>query len=707
MSTVCHHAAQTRQAQGARSGTLCPRVLLALLAAVFSSAGVGADGPAEQRRYVWLTAGEPSGSQTVRVFPGGRLEIRFAYNDRGRGPDTETTIDLDGNGLISSFRSRGVNYVKGAVDEHFAMESGQARWRSSVEKGETSIDRDAMYIPVNQPPEFRALLARALLSQPEREMALLPSGTARIAEAAKRKLQIGGEDRQATLYSISGLELGPTYVWLDENRDLIGYDLGWFAILEAGWVDHLAELRSAQQDALANHISSQAEQFGHQIEQPLALVNVRVLDVDAGRLTGLSNVLLRNGKIIAVQPAGSQVPDGFLSIDGNGMTLMPSLWDMHAHIRPSQYLHYIASGVLNVRDMANDPGYIDDARADIASGRAIGPDIHPMGFIDQRSPFSAPTGRLAESLEEALGFVRDYADEGYAGIKLYSSIDPAWTARLTAEARRNGLRTAGHIPSYMSPAQAIHDGYREITHINMILLQLIGDWSVDTRTPQRIIFPGVHGGSIDIEAKGTDTFIDLLVKENVSHDPTLAIFMGHYRSRPGSIKPYAIPYADHLPPTLRRSHIAGAGYNSGHEEAFAQTGEVVLDLIRRLHERGVQILPGTDAPLPGFLLVSELEYYSEAGIANADILRLATSGPAEYMGLRDSLGSVNVGALAHLILVNGDPTRDLSVLRDVRLVIKGEVLFKPREILQAQGIRPFQTPAEIPISGSAALPVAQ
>lgn len=657
--------------------------LLTLANSTFAADTAGA------RHYVWLTAGKPSGEQIVETLPDGRTSIRFHFDDRGRGPDTTTEVTLDGDGVPTSFRAAGVNYAKARVEERFELKNGLAVWRSSLESGQRDAADGAFYFAANQPPEYLAMLARALLTQPDRELSLIPGGSARIRKANDLTVPMNGTTRQANLYEIRGLGLSPEYVWLDRDRQLIGFDMGWFALLETEWVPHLAALKSAQQAALAAFVEGQARRFSERIEQPIAITNVRILDVAHGTLTEPATVVVRNGRIAGIGHADGDVPEGARTIEGGGRTLMPALWDMHGHIRPSQYLHYLASGVLNVRDMANDPDYIASARREIEAGAPVAPDIHAMGFIDKRGPFSAPTGRLAETLDQALGHVRSYAAEGYAGIKLYSSVDPQWVSPLTQEASRLGLPTAGHIPSQMSAAQAISAGYTEVTHINMILLQLLGDTSVDTRTPQRFTVPGELGWRIDLSAKETDQFVDMLKSRGVAHDPTLAIFMDQYLSRPGDVLPRAVDYADHLPPALYRAHIAAPGYSEGKEAAFRRTGARVLQLVKLLHDRGIRLLPGTDANLPGFTLISELAYYAAAGIPTADVLRIATIEPARHMGAAERLGSVDVGKQAYLMLIDGDPTQDIQALRNVGLVLKGDVLIRPRDILLEQGITPF------------------
>lgn len=640
-----------------------------------------------QRDYIWFTAGEPSGAQRV-TDSAGRISVHWTFNDRGRGPDLTAQMSVDGQGRLTGFSVTGVNYSKGKVDERFAIEAGTARWRSTLEQGTSPATSGHIYYPVNQPPEFRAQLARELLAQPNHQLRLWPAGEARIEALGTQTFSVDGQSRKATLYGIAGLDLMPVHVWLDERQALVGYNEGWFAVLRDSWKEHLPAIKAAQEAQLARHISAQTERFRHTISQPIVIVGARVLDVSSGRLSEPTSVLLRNGLIADI---GSKVaiPKGAHMIDAGGKTLMPALWDMHGHIGPDQYLHYIASGVLNVRDMGNDPPYLVQLRAEIAAGTLAAPDIYPMGFIDKRSPFSAPTGRLAATLDEARAAERAYAKEGAVGIKLYSSIEPEWVPVLTAEARALHLGVAGHIPSFMSPEQAIRDGYSELTHINMMLLQLIGDWSIDTRTPQRFIATGERGGLIDLDAEPTRKFIDLMLERRVAHDPTLAIFMNMFESRPGEVIPSARDYADHLPAGMRRDQISDVSYNNGKEAAFGRTGEVALKLIKRMHDRGVRILPGTDTSLPGFALISELQFYARAGISNADVLRLATLEPARHLGREAELGSVTTGKKAYLMLVDGDPTQDLAALRRVEQVFKGTAMFKSREILKAQGITPF------------------
>jgi imidazolonepropionase-like amidohydrolase len=89
------------------------------------------------------------------------------------------------------------------------------------------------------------------------------------------------------------------------------------------------------------------------------------------------------------------------------------------------------------------------------------------------------------------------------------------------------------------------------------------------------------------------------------------------------------------------------------------------------------------------MLTSELEEWQRAGIPAKDVLRLATNGSTEHLGLDRELGSIARGKRADLMLVPGDPTQDLSVLRKARLVMKDGVVFFPDELQTAIGVVPF------------------
>jgi hypothetical protein len=368
---------------------------------------------------------------------------------------------------------------------------------------------------------------------------------------------------------------------------------------------------------------------------------------------------------------------------------MPGLWDMHTHLSLSDGLLQIAAGVTTVRDLGNDPARLQKVRAAFDSGEVIGPRSFAAGFIDRKSPYSAPTGRLAESLEDALGMVREYAGAGYSQVKIYSSIDPEWVEPIAAAVHQNGMRLSGHIPSYMTAHQAVLDGFDEIQHINMLFLNFLAGPEDDTRTPLRFSLVAEKAAGLDLGSRQVTDFINLLKDKGVVVDPTVTIFDSMFRHRSGEPDPSYAMIADHMPPAIRRGMLAGEmDIDERNAATYARSADALLGMIARLHAAGIPLVAGTDA-MPGFTLHRELELYHRAGISPADVIRIATLASARVAGDEQSSGSISEGKRADFVLLAGNPLQDISAVRRPVAVFKGDRWYDPALLHEAVGIRPF------------------
>ncbi len=646
---------------------------------------------AEQiREYQWLTIGEPSGQQTLTIADDGERSFAFAFNDRGRGPDTTTVVRVNAQGIPVFFESSGVNYLKGEVSESFRVEDGRAIWQSSIEQGDQAFSGDRFYLAESWSPEYSAILARAILQDSDGRLPLLPSGEATIQAVLSEQVSNGDESRQITLYAIAGIRPMPDFIWLDEQLELFGFDAGWFGLTPAGWAEHIELLKKHQEQQTDQYVRDFSDAVAEPLEGLLAITHARLFDPADGSVGTGHTIFVQDGLITAVYPDAVDIPDTARVIDAAGQFVMPALWDMHAHIQPESYFNYLAQGVTNVRDMANDPDYIRQAQRDIAAGHISAPNIHAMGFIDKKSEFAAPTGKLAETLEQAIEFVDFYAQQGFYGIKLYSSIEPAWVKPIVEHAHALELKVLGHIPSGMSASDAIESGFDEITHINMVFLNFLGARDIDTRTPKRFTEVGERAQAIDLQSERVSEFIQLMVKNGVAHDPTLSIFQDMFRNQPGEVSIIFQDIADHLPALMRRGAISTPGFNAGQEEAYSAAGDATMEMVRLLHAGGVQLLPGTDSGLPGMALIRELKFYVQAGIPAADVLRLATLDSARHMGLDQQYGRIAARMRAHLTIIDGDPLTNMADLHRVRMVIKDDKLYRSDEIFRRQGFKPFE-----------------
>jgi len=177
----------------------------------------------------------------------------------------------------------------------------------------------------------------------------------------------------------------------------------------------------------------------------------------------------------------------------------------------------------------------------------------------------------------------------------------------------------------------------------------------------------------------------------------VAILSEMLLARPGQVTPVDAPWIDHMPSPVQRSRkTAMLAIQPGMDSRYRASEIRLLEALRALHEAGIRIVPGSDDS-PGFMLQSELETWQRAGIAPAEILRLATLGCAQYLKLDQQLGSIVRGKRADLLLVAGDPTRDVSALRRLRLVMKGGAVIFPEEVYRAMQVEPFVGRARIEV----------
>ena len=652
--------------------------LAALLAASLWSAAI----QAEESLSI-MANGETVGHVTVSA-KGADRDIDYAVSNNGRGPRHKEHLTLGGDGLPVAWAIDGNSLMGGAVHEALQWRGGVEHWVSQADQGETAAAHPRLYIANDGSPWALGLYARALLKAPNHSLDVLPTGTLRLEKA--RSLVFDGQALDA--YYLSGIELTPQLLLLDRKGGLFAV-LSDDVVVRQGFEKDYAALRSLGEEIDLERLRAVQKQTAHPVDAPVRIRNVRLFDPHSLTMSEPKSVVVYRGRITTIEAADAPAPDGEAVIDGEGGSLVAGLHDMHAHDYLWSGPLNIAAGVLSVRDLGNNNPKLRQLMDGAERGEIPSPHIIASGFLEGRSPYSARFGIIPETLEDGLKAVHWYADRGFNQIKIYNSMNPDWVAPLSAEARKLGLRTVGHVPAFATPDQMIEAGYDEVTHVNQLMLGWLLVPGEDTRTPLRLTALA-RAADLDLGADKVRHTVALMKSRDVGLDTTLSIVEQLMESRAGQVPDNAVAYLDHMPIGYLRYHkrsyvsFKDTAEEARYDAAFAK----VLETVTMLHKEGIKLWPGTDNNI-GFPLHRELELYVKAGLSPAEVLRIATYDCDAYLHRDQDYGSLERGKVADFFLVPGDPTQDIGALHQIRLVMQDGVIYYPDEIYRVYGIRPF------------------
>jgi len=662
--------------------------LASLLISTWQPVVVAASGP-QALRYTISSNGSVAGSEVDTYLPDGRVECRFEFNDRGRGPKISANYTLDANGLPQRVDETGNDYLKAPVDEHFEIKDGIAHWKSTTEDGHAPAG--GFYISNNGAAAETGFLVAAIEKTHGAPLELFPAGEARLERLTDITLEDHGQKMHVTDYGITGLSYEPQTVWLDDDHRLFAIPGTWFAFLREGWEKTNDQLYAIDVKMRDERYARLAKDLARHPAHAVAIEHVRLFDSEQATVREDQTVVVSGDHFTAVGPSSSvHAPADAERIDGTGKTILPGLFDMHAHAQAGDGILNVASGVTGVRDMGNDIEELQHLQDRWQNGTAIGPRVWKSGIIDGRGPFQVPTGLYADSAAEAAAAVNRYADLGYIQIKLYSSLKPELVPGIATLAHSRGLRLSGHIPNGITASTFVEDGADEIQHINFIFLNFLASKVKDTRTPERFTAVGDNAAKLDLQSKPVNDFIQLLLDHHTTVDVTLATFEGMFNERPGQVSPDFAPVLKRLPAQVQRgAYTGGLPVTAENDQLYKDSYKAMLNMTKRMYDAGVPILAGTDATA-GIMLHRELELEVEAGIPAAKSLQIATFNAAKLLKQQKELGSIAEGKRADFLLVEGNPAEHISDIRRCRLVMKNGTLYNSGDLYKAMGIRPAE-----------------
>lgn len=411
-----------------------------------------------------------------------------------------------------------------------------------------------------------------------------------------------------------------------------------------------------------------------------AFTHVTVIDGRSPEPRTDRTVVIRGNRITSEGPASSvRVPSGARVIDGRGKFLIPGLWDMHVHTvmpggRDVLWL-YIANGVTGVRDMAGEWPTLTAWRGEIARGSLIGPRIVASGPYLEGGDQPIPH-LLVKTPADAAVAVDSLIRLGVDFIKVHGQLTPESYFAIARAARTRRIPFAGHVSRAVGAAAASDSGQASIEHILAI---------PNPCTPAEVValaprFP-VQAALGRCDTLDQAPLYAKLRRNATWVVPTLVaqveVSLWPRRELPGDT------VASYLPDSLR-SYVAGIFpmVDSVPPDADVN-GRMLFDkrvaVTGALFRAGVGVMPGTDAPLrnspPGFGLHEELIHFTRAGLTPFDALRSATMEPARFLGMLDSLGTVEVGKVADLVLLTANPLADIRNTSRTEVVITNGRLY--------------------------------
>lgn len=390
------------------------------------------------------------------------------------------------------------------------------------------------------------------------------------------------------------------------------------------------------------------------VAQTFVVRDVRLFDGD--HVLEHMSVLVTNGRIASVAKH-IELPGAATAVDGRGKTLLPGLIDSHTHAFGTALADAVRFGVTTELDMFTDERWAAERRRE----QQAGPVTDRADLFSAGTLATAPGGHGTEygikiptldSPADAEAFVKERLDEGADYIKivvddgaLYGlslpTLDRATVRALIQAAHRHGVQAVVHIATKKAAFEVISDGADSLMHI-------FADEPID------------------------EALVEAAVRHRVFVVPTLSVIESIGGGSGGSIVSRDPQLAPFLSAEQRRTLAASfpPAYGRGTKLAIAE------DAVRRLFRAGVPILAGTDAPNPGTAhgasLHRELELLVAAGLTPVDALRAATSRPADAFHLSDR-GRIAVGLKADLVLVEGDPTTNITATRNIVAIWKDGV----------------------------------
>jgi imidazolonepropionase-like amidohydrolase len=437
------------------------------------------------------------------------------------------------------------------------------------------------------------------------------------------------------------------------------------------------------------------------VEAPeIAITHVRVIDGTGAAPLDDQTLVIRGGKIEAMGDASkTTVPSGATVLDRSGYTVIPGLVGMHDHLfypsgmRTNPVIYnemgfsaprlYLACGVTSLRTTGSIEPYTDlELKKLVDRGEIPGPKIHVTGpYLEGAGAFT-PQMHVLTGPDDAREMVDYWAGEGVTSFKVYMHITRAELAAAVEAAHKHGLKITGHLCS-IGFREAAALGIDDLEHGLLVDTEFVPGKSANVCPSSKATDESL--AKLDLTSAPFQEMIRDLVAHHVAVTSTLPVFETFVPNRP----PLEQRVLDAMAMEARVDYLAiRARVAARTEPDWAALFKKEMEFERDFAEAGGLLLAGNDptgygGDLAGFGDQREVELLVEAGFTPVEAIHLASANGAQFLGESDSIGTLAPGKAADLVLIHGDPAKNIADIEKVETVFKDGVGYDSAKLIES------------------------
>jgi hypothetical protein len=451
--------------------------------------------------------------------------------------------------------------------------------------------------------------------------------------------------------------------------------------------------------------------FKQETTEGIAITNVSVIDAKNG-LRERQTVIFETDRIVSIEATTNKSLDVVQVIDGTGKFLIPGLWDMHVHLTyddaftedmPSLFLSY---GITSVRDTGGLINKLMPVVEKMRAADALAPRVFFSGplldgkFVVYDGGLVPEIGTQNATVEMANEKIEILKNAGVDFIKIYEMVTPEVFTALTDAAEKFQLPVAAHIPLSMTASMAGPE-VDSMEHLRNVELDCAINSSALHEERLSRLNSHTEGAGLTLrsslhqlqrlpaiqnynEQRCNQTLDNL---KSTIQVPTLRL--NSFSMRPSYERDDWDEVLKQVPAGAQAKWIAATKdwfeKQKNQDWSGSDYARWSIKLVGDMHKRGVPIGAGTDTPigyaLPGYSLHTELELLVQAGLKPIDALYSATIRPTEFFSLEETMGTIDIGKVADMVLLDASPLTDISNTRRINLVISKGVVIKSEELL--------------------------